>query len=82
MNRITLYGLLAEAFRSSRLCFASFAIHTLQEAIETYILVFVDLLENAASEKPNDEPTLAKIVTATTPLVRAGGWMSTTIVQD
>lgn len=54
----------------------------LQEAIETYILVFVDLPENAASEKPNDEPTLAKIVTATTPLIQAGGWMSTTIVQD
>ena len=56
--------------------------HTVQESIETYILVFVDLPENAASEKPNDKPTLAKIVTAITPLVRAGGWMPTTMVQD
>ena len=70
MNRITLYGLLAEEFRSSRLCFASSAMHTVQKSIETYILVFVDLPENAASEKPNDKPTLAKIVTAITP---AGG---------
>ena len=62
MNRITLYGLLAEDFRSSGLYFASSAMRTLQEAIETYILVFVDLSENAPSEKPNDEPALAKIV--------------------
>ena len=56
--------------------------HTLQEAIETYILVFVDLSENAPSEKPNDEPALAKIAAPIAPFVRAGGWMPTTMVQD